>query len=228
MNESELTDPAPARSISPGDDATVEQLQQALKVAKERERSTAIDNQNRVRNLMALTRSIFSRTLANSSDFEDLGAHFLGRLSVLARYHGHFAGVSPLSFDLESIIGDELLTVAAADDPRVHVSGPELRLSVRTAEMMALALHELVANSVKFGALAGPDNDARLEISWTSTGDGFTLDWLETNIAIVAPAPIQTGFGREFIEQALPYQLGGTTEFSIAPGQVSCRISAPN
>jgi hypothetical protein len=44
---------------------------------------------------------------------------------------------------------------------------------------------------------------------------------------VLAQAPFHTGFGREFIEQALPYQIGAITSFELRPGGLLCTIAVP-
>ena len=92
--------------------------------------------------------------------------------------------------------------------------------------MLALAVHELATNSVKFGALSG--GGGRLAVRWSIAAEEprrLSIEWIETGVAVVAAAPIHSGFGREYIEQALPYQLDATTSFELRPGGLTCRIS---
>ena len=43
----------------------------------------------------------------------------------------------------------------------------------------------------------------------------------------IALAPLREGYGREMIEQALPYQLGAKTELEFRGGGIRCSISVP-
>jgi len=52
-------------------------------------------------------------------------------------------------------------------------------------------------------------------------------EWHESGVTVLTAAPIRTGFGREWIEQALPYQLGARTKFEIVPGGINCVIDIP-
>jgi len=123
------------------------------------------------------------------------------------------------------MVRDELQAAQSASDPRIVVEGPAVRLWYDAAQLIGLAIHELATNSIKFGLLSSSAGRARLSIRWKVTGDIVTITWHETGVAILAPAPIRTGFGREFIEEALPYQLGAETRFDLAPGQFTCTIA---
>ncbi len=180
----------------------------------------------RVRNMLAIIRSVFERTVATGTSLEDVAQHFTGRLDALARRQS-WAAVGEGSVELEDVIRDELLTVRGVEGPRLVLEGPSAPLDLRQAELIGLAVHELVTNSIKFGALGG---DGGVSIEW-SVSDGpprsVTLRWTETGVAVVGPAPMRSGFGREFIEQALPYQLHAETQFDILPGGICCMIIFP-
>jgi hypothetical protein len=66
-----------------------------------------------------------------------------------------------------------------------------------------------------------------LRVGWTVENGTLDFTWVESGIAIVAQAPLPIGFGRQYIERALPYQLGGDSSFKISPGELRCRIRLP-
>jgi two-component sensor histidine kinase len=110
------------------------------------------------------------------------------------------------------------------DGPDCTISGPAVRLGQTSAELMGLAIHELVTNSIKFGALA---QAGRLSIDWSIESEQMAFRWAEFGVAIAGSAPRPYGFGRQLIEDALPYQLGATTSFDLKPGGVVCKILIP-
>lgn len=193
----------------------------------ERERALRGELQRQVRNNLALVRSIFTRSVAAGGSLEELVEHFQGRLDVLARYQLSRAQEQGDAVDFETMVRDELLTFQANADARVTVAGPELRLEHDAALAMGLALHELTSNSIKFGILSSTDPRAWLRIGWWLADARLRVLWEEGGIAILASAPLRVGFGREFIEQALPYQLGAETRFEFRPGGLSCAIDLP-
>jgi two-component sensor histidine kinase len=181
--------------------------------------------QHRVRNVLAVIRSIFSRTVGTAQSLEHMSDHFQGRLDAIARYQPGAA--SSFGYDVEDMMNDTLMTYAALGDPRVTIGGPEVRLNGRTAESIGLALHELATNSVKFGMLAPACERGRLEVRWQKRAGQLALEWTETGITVLTSAPMRIGFGREFIEQGLPYQLGGETSFELSAGRLRCTIAVP-
>ena len=213
-----------APSDSPDLHALLAEAQAALRASGEREAALRSELEHRVRNALAITRSVFSRTMDNATSVEDARDHFLGRLDALARYQGRIAAMPGYTFDLETMVWDELMIFGSGNDPRVEVAGPSVQLAHGVAEAIGLALHELATNSVKFGVLGEPASNRRLQITWKEQDRSILFEWAETGVPIVASAPIASGFGREFIEQGLPYQLGAETEFELLPGGLVCRI----
>ena len=68
---------------------------------------------------------------------------------------------------------------------------------------------------------------AELAVHWTMDEDGLKLEWRETGVAAVNATPQHRGFGREWIEQGLAYQLGALTSLEFLPGGVLCTIRVP-
>ncbi|UYY57514.1 sensor histidine kinase [Sphingomonas sp. S2-65] len=202
-------------------------LRAALAAAQEREMLLRGELQHRVRNMLAVVRSIFARTVAAGGNLDDVANHFQGRLDVLARYQAAAVTGTHRTVDFETMIHDELQSVQAAGDPRVTFAGPEVGVPPDTALLIGLALHELVTNSIKFGTLSLPPERGTLAIGWTIEGDHLDIDWDERGMPVLGAAPQRHGFGRTFIEQALPYQLGAQTRYQIGPGTISCSIRVP-
>lgn len=195
--------------------------------SRDRETMLAAELQHRVRNMMAIIRSVFARTAETAESLEDAADHFRGRLDTIARHHLQLTRDTSATADLETLIRDELLVFGFADGKQIVIKGPEVKLADKTVEMLGLALHELATNSIKFGALA--TETGQLSICWTkraaADGERVSIEWVESGVAVVASAPMRIGFGREYIEQALPYQFAARTSFALRPGGVACEIS---
>lgn len=220
---------------APGDDAALLRAELAavqaqldavtreLRIDRERRTELRGELQHRVRNVVAVIRSVFSRTVASGGAMEDVADHFRGRLEVLARYQQSRINNPLGTLDLEMMIRDELHDFRFGDDPHITIEGEAVGLHHDQAQCLGLALHELVTNALKFGALAHAG--AQLQITWSCTPDALRIGWSETGVPIVSIAPLHYGFGRELIEQGLPYQLGATTAFRLRPGGLHCDIA---
>lgn len=118
---------------------------------------------------------------------------------------------------------------AAGQDGRVVAIGPSVPLGFDRVQILALALHELTTNAVKYGALKA--EAGRLEIRWAverGAGDAplLVLDWRESGV--VMPQDVsRRGYGRELIERALTYTARAKARLSFGADGVVCRIEMP-
>jgi two-component sensor histidine kinase len=202
----------------------------ALRGSEERLRMLVAELQHRVRNILTVVRSVFSRTIESGGGRDDNADHFRGRLDALARTQVIVTQTLEGTVDLENLIRDELISVGVRDGPGVQIGGPDVLLSSRVAESLGLAIHELTTNALKYGALKM--GGAQLSISWTvhqppDSPDRLDLCWQEQGVPAIPLSPTREGFGRELIEEALPYRLGAETSLDFKGGGVRCFISVP-
>ena len=194
------------------------------KAAHERQATLLAELQHRTRNLLAVIRSVASRTAESTETVEDFLSHLQGRLAAIARTQASLTRSTEVSVSLGEILSDEFLAVAA-DDGQVTIEGPEVRLRGKAAETMSLGLHELTTNALKYGALMS--RNGKLSVLWSIEGGAdkvLQLTWRETGVSTIDLTPARTGFGRRLIEQVLPYELGAQTRLSFQPGGVQADI----
>ena len=201
-----------------------------LRRLQQRQQLLVAELQHRVRNILAVVRSVFGRTVEAGGTLADVADHFRGRLDALARTQVIVTQSARGLVDLENLIREELLSVGAQDGDTVSIGGPEVLLSPVVAESIGLAVHELATNAVKYGALRTPG--AVLRINWRTNidyGEGVRLDlnWIEQGVPAVAVTPARRGFGSELIEDGLPYRLGGESRLEFHGGGVRCALSIP-
>lgn len=189
--------------------------------------------QHRTRNLMGVVQAMAETTLASSTDMDGFAATFTARIDTLARVQSLLSqheGQERIAFD--ELLRYELGAIGALpeQDSRVTLDGPE-RVALRSGmiQTLALAIHELMTNSLKHGVLGQPA--ARLHIRWWLTPAAeadhrlLHIDWRETGVAMATTGRI--GQGRELIEHALPYQLNADTRFTLTDEGVHCTIMLP-
>ena len=193
----------------------------------QRERRIAAELQHRLRNNLALIRSIIRRTSETAESAEQFALHLEGRIAALARTQSSLAAAGEAGLELEELVRMEMLACAVPEQ-RYFVHGPSIRLHSKGAESIALAMHELATNSLKFGALATPRG--QLAVTWAATDSGGSrlhVSWAESGVAIASAAPRRRGFGQELIESTLPYELNARTNLTFGPGGVRCVIDMP-
>jgi len=191
------------------------------------ERRDASELQHRLRNNLALMRSVIRRSNETAESAEDFALHLDARIGALARTQGLLAATGGAGVELEELVRMELIA-SAVHENRYRVEGPGLRLLSKAAESLGLTLHELATNSLKYGALAA--EGGLLAVGWTVTGGAepeLRLSWMESGVTIVSLAPRRRGFGQELIEHTLPYEFNARTRLAFKPGGAYCTIFIP-
>jgi two-component sensor histidine kinase len=100
----------------------------------------------------------------------------------------------------------------------------EVHLQPATAQTLALALHELVTNSAKYGALSSLSG--QLSIDWKVDGDILALTWKERGGPEVRE-PTSRGFGTRSLMASVESQLGGQAVFDWQAEGLVCRLHVP-
>lgn len=108
---------------------------------------------------------------------------------------------------------------------RIAVDVDDTQLDGRRGLSLALALHELGTNAVKYGALSGEVGE--VQISFTKGADGISMTWREINGPSVEP-PTRTGFGTRLITRNLEADFGGTVQMNYQPSGLVVTLSAPS
>ena len=190
---------------------------------RRREQSYLFEHRRQIRGLLAIIRAIIRRTARSDQSAEEYAGLLEGRLGALARVQDMLMRVPDAGADLMELASAEFLAQGVPED-RVTLAGPSVPLAGKVASSLALALHELTTNAIKFGALSAAHG--RVAVAWKENeGDGFLqLEWRETGVPILLTAPRTQGFGVELLENTLPYELGARTSVEFAPGGLTCVI----
>jgi two-component system CheB/CheR fusion protein len=192
----------------------------SLTRSEARQRILIGELQHRTRNLLALVQALAHQTLREGAPLEA----FTTRLAALSRAQSLVGGSLDERIDLGDIVRLELHAIGAPE-AKVSTVGPPVALSFEQVQTLALALHELATNALKYGALK--DNAGRLDISWQVRTEGssrtLVLDWRESGVPNLQK-PSRSGFGTELIEKALRFTLRAKSELTFRSDGVSCHI----
>lgn len=187
--------------------------------------------QHRSRNLLTIVLSTMRATSHRRSSLNDFMIDFEGRICALSRVQGLLARTNHEMIDLRELVEAELAAHIVPEDSKKSnktvIDGPPVTLCAVTIQILALALHELTTNSVKYGALS--QKEARLSVTWWIEQDDINthvhLKWVESGVNFLFSNDTKiSGYGRELIERALPYQLKAKTHFKFCVDGVNCLI----
>ena len=184
--------------------------------------------QHRVRNIMAMIRSVTIRTGHTAQSVPDYADLMSGRLMALARTQALLTQAVSPGFDIGTLFRREL-AAKALNEAQYQISGPDLIISPKAAEVLSLAIHELATNALKYGALAAPEGV--VSVTWRATEAEkplLSISWSETRLPITDwVPPTRRGFGTELIEQRAPYELAGHGRVEITPQGAQVLIEFP-
>ena len=183
---------------------------------------------HRVKNTLATVQSIVTQTLRTNATSEDAKEAVQMRLLALSRAHDVLTRESWEGADLIEVVTRALEPYQTSNENRIHLGGPHVRLTPRMSLALAMALHELATNAVKYGALS--NKIGIVEVSWTVENGAapprLNLRWVERGGPPVK-APSRRGFGSRLIERSLAQDLDGHVEIAFVPTGVVCTVDAP-
>lgn len=158
---------------------------------------------HRVKNILASVTSIFEMTRRGATSIDAFAEDFRGRLGALDKVHSavfhsegdtvSIAEIAELTFDPYRLSGMD----------RIVANGPPVTLSREAGTTLALCLHELTTNAIKYGALSHPDG--RVQFAWNLSRDDtpeLAISWKESGGPDVEE-PSRAGYGTRYVRSAL-------------------------
>jgi two-component sensor histidine kinase len=186
------------------------------KTAEEAREMLAGEMSHRVKNLFAIASALTAIAARSAATTTEMAHDLTQRLNALGRAHDLIRPV-PSEGNKEALLGSLLAVLLApyrdegpAKD-RVHVSVPDVCVGETGATTLALIVHELATNSVKYGALSVLTGT--LNISCVAHNDEVVLVWTEWGGPPVSSLSHSAGFGSRLVERSISGQLGGAITF---------------
>jgi len=177
---------------------------------------------HRVKNTLAIVQSIASQTLRSAADLPQAKHNIETRLMALSGAHDLLTAQSWERAQISAMVKKALLPFEN-DQSRIKASGPDIWLDPKTALDLALALHELLTNAAKYGALSIPQGN--LSIHWRvacQKEETLHLDWIEADGPPVCQ-PKVIGFGSRLIK-GMAAECGGEAVFDFNPHGLRCHL----
>ena len=189
------------------------------------EQADSAELKRRIRRLLAAIRSIAADMQVQGYDGHESARHLADRVSALGR-----AAVASVSsgMDLQSLVLDELLA-HGIDRSAAVVEGPAVLLNAKSAEVMALLIHELATNAIKFGALSQPQS--RLRVIWwlkESATRQLHFEWAEKGVRMTAMKNYNPGFGSRVVKRLIARELHGDGKMDFLPDGLLCTVEVPS
>ncbi|WP_270938833.1 PAS domain-containing protein [Falsiroseomonas oryzae] len=207
----------------------------AEKAAKERQALLMREVNHRAKNALTVVQAALRLTPRT-----DPGAYARaveGRVAALARAHTLLADGAWQGGALHPLLEAELAAFLPAQrvgtgsgvqpPPAVTLDGPPLQLAPTATQALAMALHELATNAVKYGALSCLGGV--VAVTWTIAAEEklLRLRWAERGGPPLHGPPDRRGFGSRVLEATIRDQLGGRVRRSWEAAGLVCELEIP-
>jgi PAS domain S-box-containing protein len=183
---------------------------------------------HRVKNALAIVQSLVQASLrqATSRPAQAMAQTLAERLQALHRAHDLLLESQWSGASLKAMVEREMDPYRREGGPKIMIKGSDVLLPPQCTSILAMTLHELATNAVKYGALSS--NSGQLGISWkTARGGRLLLTWEER--ATLNPVPTRRGggFGMQLIDKGVRHNLGGDTKVEFRPTGLYVELNVP-
>lgn len=196
--------------------------------AIERANLLLLEMQHRVKNLVAVIDALARQSRPDGEPVVDVFVEaFLGRVHALLSIGELVVVSSTRQADLQQVFEKVLGPfIDPAGVSPFSLDGPPLTVSEQTAGGLALAMHELATNALKYGALKSAEG--KVSINWWVDHQPdrrrVRIEWKETGGAPIAGDPKRTGFGSRVIRSAVSRETDARTQLAFEPDGLRCRF----
>jgi PAS domain S-box-containing protein len=195
-----------------------------LKAAQAHRELLAHELEHRMKNTMAMVSAIATQSFRAAETKEEAQTILGGRLHALNSAHdiltkSNWTGAS-MPVVIESALAPHL-----SGEGRMRISGPDVELTAKQSLSLAMALHELTTNAIKYGALslASGTIDIHWNYRFSDEGPVLRFEWRERGGPAVTE-PARRGFGSRLIERTLSADFGGSVNIEYAPQGLICHF----
>ena len=198
----------------------------AIAQARDRADLLAHELNHRVKNLFAVILAIVKMSGRDVPQAKPVVERISGRIHALSRAHDVTQGRSADgNISLRTLV-ETAVAPYVSESAQCDAKGDDITLGDRNAVPMGLILHELVTNTVKYGAWSAPGGTVHIRWRGLERGDAegrAVLEWTEEGSQPVRQQPAQSGFGTMLIESAVR-QMNGKMERTYHPHGIAVRV----
>src|SRR6478672_3549747 len=181
---------------------------------------------HRVKNVLAIVQSLVQASLrqATNRPAQAMAQTLSERLRALHRAHDLLLEAQWSGASLKGMVERELEPYQREGGPRILIKGPDVLLPPQCTSILAMTLHELATNAVKYGALSAPAG--QLSVAWrTARGNRLLLTWEERGAGVVLKR--SNGFGMQLIDKGIRHNLGGDTKVDFRATGLYVELNVP-
>ncbi|MGQ2906286.1 MAG: sensor histidine kinase [Neoaquamicrobium sediminum] len=190
------------------------------KQAEEGRELLAGEMSHRVKNLLAIAASLTAITSRSTKTTEDMAHELTLRLTALGRAHDLVRPVPGQTEAASALLGDLMTVLLAPYDDlgafsgRIRVSVPRMRVGDAATTILAMVVHELATNSLKYGALSV--DTGTLDVSCSAHDEAITVVWTESGGPKVKRPTGPGGYGSRLVTRSVTGHLHGSIVYNWA------------
>jgi two-component sensor histidine kinase len=181
---------------------------------------------HRSKNMLAVVQSIARHSMRSNP--QTFIGDFEKRLQALATSQDLVVNNDWKGVLLEDVVRTQLAHVANRRGDRIAIDGERVMIAPAAAQSLSMAVHELVTNAFKYGALSTPAGSVR--VSWeflqSDAGKQFQFAWVEQG-GPAAERPVRRGFGTTVLETVTARALGASAVLDYRREGLVWRLNCP-
>lgn len=199
---------------------TCTDIHEAKQIAEERE-LIAQELSHRIKNTFLVIAGLISLSARHDPSVRPFANELRDRVIALGRAHNfvrpHASHPQPAAgtVTLQNLLTELTEPYRLNGDPRFRCTGDDLAIDDRAATPIALLVHELATNAVKYGALSV--SGGSVLIDFRVRGDRLLIVWTETGGPRLAEFAPTEGFGTRVTRLSVETQLGGRLQHLWRP-----------
>jgi PAS domain S-box-containing protein len=181
---------------------------------------------HRVKNTLAIVQGLAAQSFRNLEGADEGLAALDARLNALAAAHSLLTESNWEAARVENTIAGAIQATVGSEAHRVSLAGPSLSLPPQTTVSLAMLVHELSTNALKYGALSNDSGTVAVEwqVKEEAESRQLQIDWRESGGPPVE-APTRRGFGTRLIERGLSTEGAARASIEFDPGGLRCTVT---
>ena len=168
---------------------------------------------HRVRNVLNLIKGLINQSKDDAKTISEFTEIVGGRVHALAQAHDQITKENWGPASVQDLINTEAKAYLDRKFSRVKLTGLDAMITPPAYTTLSLVIHELMTNSMKYGALC--DSTGHIDIAFKRhSDDALKITWREKGGPPIQTPPTRKGFGSTIIERSIPYELKGEADIS--------------
>jgi PAS domain S-box-containing protein len=197
------------------------------KQVEERQLLLMAELDHRVKNILANVGAIAKLSSRRTASVEEFVTALDARIRAVAKAHSMLRRDSWIGISLDSYVRELLEPFIQTQGKNIAIEGEPVYLLPRAAQSLALVVHELATNAVKYGSLSLPEG--KVHVAWSrireKNSGHLKFTWTETDGPPVEK-PAGQGFGVTVIRAAAS-ELGADLDYDFTPKGVVLSLEGP-